>query len=59
MGERTELVARRLTYCDMKSEGRNSSLLGNSGKQVPAEMYTHAKTEELPLLCNSEVNTSL
>jgi hypothetical protein len=28
------------------------------GKQVPAEMNTHA-TIELPLLCNGEVNASL
>jgi hypothetical protein len=32
-------------YCDMTPDTRNSSFLGNSGKQVPAEMYMHAKTE--------------
>jgi hypothetical protein len=29
----------------MTPEKRNSSLLGNGGKHVPAEMYTHAATE--------------
>jgi hypothetical protein len=29
------------------------------GKQVPAEMNTHATIEELPLLCNSEINAPL
>jgi hypothetical protein len=33
-------------------------LLGDGGKQVPAEMYTHAITE-LPFLGNGEVNTPL
>jgi hypothetical protein len=28
-------------------------------KQIPAEMNTHATIEELPFLCNSEVNTRL
>jgi hypothetical protein len=40
-------------------ESQNSSLLGNSGKQVPAEMYTHETIEELPFLCNGKVNTLL
>jgi hypothetical protein len=32
----------------MTLESRNSSLLGNGGEQVPAEMNTQAKMEELP-----------
>jgi hypothetical protein len=30
-----------------------------TGKQVPAEMNTHAAIGELPILCNGEVNTPL
>jgi hypothetical protein len=29
------------------------------GKEVSAEMKTHATIEELPFLCNGEVNTSI
>jgi hypothetical protein len=36
----------------MMPENRNSSLLGNGGKHVPAEMYTYATVEELPFLFN-------
>jgi hypothetical protein len=46
-------------YCDMMPESRNNSLLGNGGKQVTAEMYTQATIEELPFLCNGEVNIPL
>jgi hypothetical protein len=42
----------------MTPEYRNSSLLGNGDKQVPAKVYTHT-TIELPFLCNGEVNTPL
>jgi hypothetical protein len=42
----------------MTPESRNNSLLTNGGKQIPAEMYTHATIEELSFLCNDEVNTS-
>jgi hypothetical protein len=48
-----------LMYCDMTPESLNSSLLGNGGKQVPAEMYTHTTIEELQFLCNGELNTYL
>jgi hypothetical protein len=48
-----------LTYCDMTPENLNSSLLGNGGKQVPAEMYTQATVEELRFLCNGELNIPL
>lgn len=48
-----------LSNCDMASESWDSSLLGNSGKEVPAEIYAHETTEKLPLLCNSEANTPL
>jgi hypothetical protein len=43
----------------MIAESWNSSLLGNGGKQVPAEMHMHATVEELPFLCNGAVNTPL
>jgi hypothetical protein len=33
-------------YCDTTLEEQNSPLLGNGGKQVPLEMYTHATVEE-------------
>jgi hypothetical protein len=29
------------------------------GKEVPSEMNKHATIEELPFICNGEVNTSL
>jgi hypothetical protein len=35
------------TYSDMTPESRNSSLLGNGGKQVPVEIYKHSSIEEL------------
>jgi hypothetical protein len=35
---------------DMTPEIRNSSLLDNGSKGVPAEMYTHATIQELPFL---------
>jgi hypothetical protein len=43
----------------MRPESWNSLLLGNSNKQVPAEMYMHATIEELPFLCSGEVNMPL
>jgi hypothetical protein len=43
----------------MMPERQNSSLLGNNGKQVSAEMYTHATIEEPPFACNTQVNTPL
>jgi hypothetical protein len=39
-------------YSDMTPEIRNRSLLSNGGKQVPAEMYTHATIEGVLFLCN-------
>jgi hypothetical protein len=33
-------------YCDVTPESRNSSLLGNGGKQGPAEIFMHATTQE-------------
>jgi hypothetical protein len=30
----------------MTPDTQNNSLLGNGGKQVPAEMYTHTITEQ-------------
>jgi hypothetical protein len=47
-----------VTYCDMTTESRNSSLLDKGGKEVSMEMYTHA-TIELRFLCKGEVNTPL
>jgi hypothetical protein len=41
----------------MTPERRNSSLLGNGGKQVSVEMYTHTTIEALPFIYNVEVNT--
>jgi predicted nucleic acid-binding Zn ribbon protein len=32
----------------MTPESQKNSLLGNGGKQVPAEKYTHATIKELP-----------
>jgi hypothetical protein len=49
----------KIKYCDMTPESRNISLLSNGGKQVTAEMCMHATIEELPFLCNGEVNTSV
>jgi hypothetical protein len=46
-------------YCNMTAETWNSSLLGNGGKQFPAEMNTHVTIEELPFLSKGEVNTHL
>jgi hypothetical protein len=43
----------------MKPERRDSSLLGNGGKQVPAEMHTHAAIKEPPSVFNGELNTPL
>jgi hypothetical protein len=36
-----------ITYCDMMPENRNSSLLGNGGKQVPTEIYMQATIEHI------------
>jgi hypothetical protein len=35
-----------ISTVDITPESRNTSLLGNDGKHVPAEMYTHATREE-------------
>jgi hypothetical protein len=35
-----------VNYSDMTPESRNSLLIGNGGKQVTAEMYTHGTIEE-------------
>jgi hypothetical protein len=53
------LLERVLCWQEYRPESRNNSLLGNGSKQVPAEMYTHATIEELPFLCNGEVDTPL
>jgi hypothetical protein len=41
------LLTRGSEYCDMTPESRNSSLLGSCGKQIPAEIYMHARIEEI------------
>jgi hypothetical protein len=46
-------------YCDMTPDSQNSSLLDNGDKEVPAEINTHVTVEELPFLCNGEVNIPL
>jgi hypothetical protein len=43
----------------MTPESRNSSFLGKGDKQIPAEMYTQAKMEELPFIYNGELYTPL
>jgi hypothetical protein len=43
----------------MMPESWNISLLGNGGKQVPTEMYTHTKVDELLFLRISSWNISL
>jgi hypothetical protein len=43
----------------MTPENRNNSLLGNGGKQVPADIYGHATIEELRFPCDGEVNSSV
>jgi hypothetical protein len=42
------LLTRGSEYCDMTPESQNSSLLGSCDKQVPAEMYMHARIERIP-----------
>jgi hypothetical protein len=45
-------VAQSRYYFDMTPESRNSSFLGNDGKQIPAEMYTQAKREDFFLIAS-------
>jgi hypothetical protein len=40
----------------MTSESRDSSLLGDNGKHIPATANMQATVKEPSFLCNSEVN---